>query len=53
MTVPEIIAIMALAAVLGIAIGYIIYTKHKGGGCVGCPYSKSCAGECSCKGNKK
>ena len=53
MTLAEILAIIALVIVLCCAIGYIIYSKRKGRGCVGCPYSKDCSGSCSCKSREK
>ena len=41
------IAIVALAAILGLAIGYIIKAKKSGKKCIGCPDSGSCLGKCS------
>lgn len=40
----NIIGIIALLAVLGIAVGYIVRAKKRGEKCIGCPYAKQCAG---------
>ena len=53
MTLTDIIAIAVIAAVVGIAVAYIVRQKKKGAKCIGCPYAESCAkkakeGSCSC-----
>ena len=53
MTLTDIIAIAVIAAVMGIAVTYIVRQKKKGATCIGCPYAESCAkkakeGNCSC-----
>ena len=53
MTATDIIAIAVIAAVVGIAVAYIVRQKKKGAKCIGCPYAESCAkrakeGSCSC-----
>ena len=53
MTATDIIAIAVIAAVVGIAVAYIVRQKKKGAKCIGCPYAESCAkrakeGTCSC-----
>lgn len=42
----NVIVILILALVLGLAIRYIIKAKKRGAKCVGCP-----AGGCGCSGN--
>ncbi len=39
----NIVAIAALLAMLGVAVGYIVGEKRKGHKCIGCPYAKECA----------
>ena len=46
----NLIIILLVAAVIGIAIFYIIRSKKKGAKCVGCPYAKECSSKC---GNKE
>lgn len=47
----NIIVIIIIAIILGLAIGYIIRQKKKGVKCIGCPSGKTCAskksGSCS------
>ena len=44
----DIIAIVAIALVIGGAVAYIIKAKKSGKKCIGCPDSASCrAGKCS------
>ena len=57
MTLTDVIAIAIIAALVGIAVTYIVRQKKKGAKCIGCPYAKTCAkgtGEssCSCNGAK-
>ena len=41
------IAVIAIvAAVLALAVGYIIKAKKRGVKCVGCPEGGSCSGSC-------
>ena len=46
----DIIGIIALIAVVGLAAGYIIRAKKRGQKCIGCPYAKKCGGpnDCGC-----
>lgn len=37
-----VIALIAIAAILGLAIRYIYKEKKKGTKCIGCPYADSC-----------
>ena len=47
------IAVIAIvAAVLALAVGYIIKAKKRGAKCVGCPEGGSC-GSCNCGCNGK
>ncbi len=43
----NVIAILILAVILGIAIGYLYRAKKRGETCIGCPYAKQCGGKCS------
>ena len=47
----DIIIIVILAVVLGLAALYIYKQKKKGSKCIGCPYAKS--GSCNCSCNQK
>lgn len=42
MNLPEIIAIVAIVLIIGLALVYIIRAKKKGQKCIGCPYAKTC-----------
>ena len=42
----NIIAVVAIALIVGGALTYIILAKKRGEKCVGCPYSKQCSGKC-------
>ena len=42
----DIIIIVAIAAVIGAAMFYIIRAKRRGEKCIGCPYAKECGGKC-------
>ena len=42
----DIIAIFAIALVVGGAVFYIVRAKRRGEKCVGCPYAKKCGGNC-------
>lgn len=45
-----ILGIIGLA--LGVVIGYMLKAKKKGKGCMGCPYSGCCGGNCGGKNGK-
>ena len=47
MTIENIIAIAAIALIIGGAVAYIIKAKKSGQKCIGCPDSKTCSGSCS------
>ena len=56
MTLPDIIAIVAIVLVIGGAVFYIIKAKKSGKKCIGCPDSVSCGakkqgGEGGCCGS--
>ncbi|MBO5879879.1 MAG: hypothetical protein J6Q68_04950 [Clostridia bacterium] len=53
MVVGEIIAIAAVAFIIGGALTYIIIAKKKGKKCIGCPYADSCNKCCGCKNEEK
>ncbi len=42
----NIIAIMLIVVILGLAITYIVRAKKKGVTCIGCPSGGSCSGHC-------
>lgn len=44
---PETASIVCIVAVLGGALFYIVRSKRKGKGCIGCPYADGCSGRCS------
>lgn len=49
MVIEDIIIIVILALV-AVGVGFYIYReKKKGSKCIGCPYSKSCGGNCASK----
>ncbi len=48
MEIVDILVIVAIAAILGLAAWYIIRSKKKGRKCIGCPDGASCSGDCSC-----
>ena len=51
MTLPDIIAIIAIAVIIGGALFYIIKAKKSGKKCIGCPDGASCKSGCtSCCG---
>ena len=47
----DLIAIVVIAAIVGIAAGYIYKEKKRGAKCIGCPDSGSCGGNCGGCGN--
>ena len=49
----EVIAIALIVLIIGGATAYIIKAKKSGKKCIGCPYSKSCSGKCSCDAENK
>lgn len=42
MSFPEVIAIIAIVLIIGLALFYVIKAKKKGQKCIGCPYAKTC-----------
>ena len=46
----EIIAVIAIALVIGGAVAYIVKEKKRGSKCIGCPYAKECGGRCGGQG---
>ncbi len=45
----NIILILILAIIIGLAVLYIYKEKKKGAKCIGCPYAKECGKNCECK----
>lgn len=55
MTLTDIIAVAVIAAVVGLAVMYIVKERKKGNRCIGCPHAKTCAknskeNSCCCNG---
>ena len=47
----NILILLVLGLIVGLAVGYIIREKKRGVRCVGCPDGGTCAGSCgSCSG---
>ena len=44
----NLIAIVAVAVIVGLAAGYVYKEKKRGTKCIGCPYGAGCGGNCSC-----
>lgn len=48
----NLIIILVVAAIVGIAAGYIYRAKKRGVKCIGCPDGATCSGSCgSCSGS--
>ena len=45
----NILIIVVLGAIVGLALGYVIRAKKKGAKCIGCPSGASC-GKSGCSG---
>ena len=43
----NLIVILIVGAIVGLAIGYIYKAKKRGQKCIGCPDSSACSGHCS------
>ena len=48
----DVILILILALIVGLAAGYIYREKKKGRACIGCPHAGTCGG-CACNQTKK
>ncbi len=49
----NVVIIFVIAAILGLAGGYVYRSKKKGAKCIGCPDAAHCSGMCSgCAGCK-
>lgn len=49
----NLIIIVVIALIIGIAIAYIVKAKKRGDKCVGCPYAKECGkNTCTCGSNQ-
>lgn len=44
----NVILIVVLAAIIGLAVWYVIKAKKSGKKCIGCPDGGSCGGSCGC-----
>lgn len=42
----NVVIIMLVLIIVGLAVFYIVREKKKGSNCIGCPYSKECGGKC-------
>ena len=47
MNFSDIIALLVIALILGLAIFYIVKAKKSGKKCIGCPDSAGCSGKCN------
>ena len=45
----DILVILVITAIAGLAVWYIVKSKKSGKKCVGCPYAESCGGHCGKK----
>ena len=43
----DFIVIAIVVLIVGLALAYIIREKKRGVKCVGCPYARTCGGNCS------
>ena len=46
--VANVILVVILALVIGLAVWYIYKSKKAGAACIGCPYAKECASKKKC-----
>lgn len=53
MTLTDIITIIILVLILGVAVGYLIIQNKKGVKCIGCPHANSCSSKNNCSSDKK
>ncbi len=52
MNTIDILIVVIVAAILGLAVRYICRAKKKGIKCIGCPDGAKCSGNCAgCSGN--
>ncbi len=49
----NIIVILLIAAIILLAVLYIIRAKKRGQKCIGCPNSKQCGGKCNSNYSQK
>lgn len=49
----NIIAIIVILLIIGLAVFYIIRAKKQGQKCIGCPLSKTCSSNKKCNCNKE
>lgn len=58
MGLPDIITIVVIVLIIGLAVLYIVKAKMSGQKCIGCPHSKTCSSKnnqstnCSSKGEE-
>ena len=59
MMIETIVAVVVIAAIVGLAGLYVYKAKKRGQKCIGCPHAKSCPGthnnncSCGCGENKE
>ena len=44
----DIIIALVVIVIVGAAVLYIYRARKRGQKCIGCPYSKTCGGNCGC-----
>lgn len=49
----NIIVLLIISAIVAAAIAKIVKEKRKGAKCIGCPYSQTGGGHCSCDNSGK
>ena len=50
MGLVDVIIVVVLALILGLAARYVYKAKKSGRKCIGCPSGGSCSGNCACCG---
>ena len=46
----DVIILLVVGLIVGLAAGYIYKKKKNGGGCIGCPDAKTCGAKGGCAG---
>lgn len=53
----DVIVIVVISVIIGVAVAYIVKEKKRGTKCIGCPVEGTCphkaSGNCSCSDSKK
>ena len=46
MPMDNLILLLVIGLILGLAVGYVYKSKKRGVKCIGCPDAKGCSGSC-------